>query len=362
MSWDGLVHQVLEKHYIKLDAEKLKKLLPGPPEASSSSAAHVSLSSAYQFVLNSNLSELVSAPGQLPRNTGSQPQSVLEAPALVQIQTSRDATQPLRPCADMDDADAILNAANQKATSHRLLRLTVTDGVIEVPAIELKTLKLFRGIPTPGEKLLLKVGTEVRNGMLIMTDEHIELLGGSEQHLKDEFLLRKHRNALMLSGGPQGGLEGAPKFAPLEAVTTVKKQGSSSTAVPHPSSSHASTGGQSGGHRAKHHDNRQAEPPSHHHNDRHESRGGHGHSGGRGRGDGGRGGRGDGGGRGGGRGGRGDGGRGGGRGGYDRDRGHSHQQQQYRDPQVMHGAQARSAAAAPPKFTDADFPELGGDW
>jgi tudor domain-containing protein 3 len=361
MSWDGLVQQVLEKHHVKLDPEKLKKLMPPPQEAAApSSAAHISVSSAYQCILTANLAELVSAPGgQLPRNTGSQPQSALEVPALVQIQTSRDATQPLRPCADMDDADAILNAANQKSTNHRLLRLTVSDGVVEVPAIELKTLRLFRGIPTPGEKLLLKVGTEVRNGMLIMTDDHVELLGGSEKHLRDEFLLRKHRNAQLLSGGPQGGLEGAPKFAPLEAVTTVKKHAAArDPTAQHHQAAHAPSGGLGGNrsHQDKPRDHRPAAPL---HNDRQEGSGGY-QSGGRGRGDGGRG-RGNGG-RGGGRGGRGDGGRGGGRG--DGGRGGARGNSDRGGQPYHHNAPlpARPSAQAPPKFTDADFPELGGDW
>lgn len=358
MSWDGLVQQVLDKHHIKIDAEKLKKVLPAQASMSGGqegvSAAAVSVSDAFRCILHANITELVSAPGQLPRNTGSLPQGVLEAPALVQIQTSRDATQPLRPCADMDDADALLNAANQKATNHRLLRLTVSDGAVEVPAIELKTLRLFHGIPTPGEKLLLKPGTEVRNGMIILTDDTVEALGGSEKHLRDEFMLRKQRNALLSGGGAQvvGGLEGAPKFAPLEAVTNVKKH----AATPNTGNSHrqqASSSGSAALPRESSHHQQEAQ------SGRGQGRGNAAHSGDRGSGRGGRhesrGGRG-----GGDRGGRGGGGRGAGRG--DGGRGDAGQpRQQYRDPAV-HPASTRPPVPPPPKFTDADFPSLGGDW
>ncbi|KEG11193.1 hypothetical protein DQ04_02871030, partial [Trypanosoma grayi] len=136
----------------------------------------------------------------------------------LQVQSSRDATQPLRPCADASAEEAALGAALQKDTNTRLLRLVLSDGHTEIPAIELSTLHVFRTIPIPGEKLLIKEKAEVRNGAIIMTETCVLPLGGEVQQLKREFLARKNRADVPYQ--TSAGLEAAPRFQPLRLGNT----------------------------------------------------------------------------------------------------------------------------------------------
>ncbi len=219
---------VQAQHGLLLDPAAALKLAAGLD------IAKVTASDLYSRALNANLCDCT-LPGQLQRDLGSQQAATVRSTALLQIQTSRDATQPLRPCADMEDAEALLGAANQRTTSHRLLRLTLTDGHVEVPAVELKTLKAFRGIPIPGEKIVVKEGCEVRNGMIIMTDEHVKHVGGFVEQLRQEFLFRKGRAGVAYKH--IAGLDGAPKFAPF-GRTAASGLGERQQAVPRQPPSH----------------------------------------------------------------------------------------------------------------------------
>lgn len=342
--WDAVADQLLALHHVRADPKLLCSHFGGSASASASastSASHnsaVDVNAIYRHVLHGNLPDIVGTQGLLPRNAGSTPLGQLECSVMCQIQTARDATQPLRPCADMDeDEAALVGAAAQQsnASQRRLLRLTVTDGVTEVPAVELKTLRAFRGIPVPGEKVLLKMGTEIRNGMLILTDELVVPLGGSEPRLKEEFLLRRQRAMLLAAGGGQPkGMEGAPKFEPLEAVgmtlphqsRPVPRQSESGKSGQPPSTKcHTKT---TSAPQASRPSTEQQRPPHGRDNRHPHSRGGGSN----------------------GRGGSSAPSRGGG-------------QRHHRDP-VASPSQAPPprSAPAPPKFTDADFPSLGGDW
>ena len=167
--------------------------------------------------LHANFSECTE-PGMLQRDLGSQQLTTVRSTVTLQIQSSRDATQPLRPCADMEPEEAMLGAVNQRNSNQRLLRLTLSDGHVEIPAVELKTLKAFKGIPIPGEKVVVKEGSDVRNGMIILSDDKVQHLGGSVEQLRQEFLFRKGR--LGAAYQHVAGLEGAPKFAPLRAISS----------------------------------------------------------------------------------------------------------------------------------------------
>lgn len=327
--WSQFSTELQDRYAVKVEPEALQKFHNQHTDGSATTTT--TSAELYRMILASNLRD-VTAYGLLPRDIASQPAFVLKNDVLVQIQTSRDATQPLRPCADMPEEDAILGGANQRATNHRLLRLTVTDGSVEVPAIELSTLRVFNGIPTPGEKLLLKEGTEVRNGMVIMTDNDVRFVGGSEPHLRDEFLLRKHRALL----GTQAvtGLEGAPKFSPLSAVVDTVRAVKPSRVVDARSSKAPNPQSNSNGPRQEYAGS---------------GRGGSGHAnphrgsdfvsrGGRGRGS----------------------SRGGGRGFDHGDRGRGGGKVHHYDAHVQLAPAA--VAAVPRKFTDADFPPLGGEW
>lgn len=168
----------------------------------------------YSAVLNANLSD-IAEPGGIPPLLPAQSAAIVKAPMFLQVSASRDATQPLRPCADMSEEEAfMLGSPGQGATNkHRLLKLILTDGNLELVAVEMKTYQnVFRSIPTPGEKVMVNEGAEIKNGMLLITPESIKPLGGSVESLKKEFEFRKMRNAL---GVKSGGGDAAPKFQPF---------------------------------------------------------------------------------------------------------------------------------------------------
>ncbi|EPY20588.1 hypothetical protein STCU_08931 [Strigomonas culicis] len=167
----------------------------------------------YRKVLCDHIKDFAPAGSVLPYGIASQTAATLPNNVVLQINSARDATQPLRPCAESDDAEAALNAAMQRNTSSRLLKLVLSDGSVEISAVELSTLAIFKGIPIPGEKLLVKGGAEVRSGAIIMTNDNIVLLGGEVAQLKNEFLA--HRRRKEMGYKVSGGLEGAPRFQPL---------------------------------------------------------------------------------------------------------------------------------------------------
>jgi tudor domain-containing protein 3 len=140
----------------------------------------------------------------LERSLGSQQSAAVDGPVLLQIMTVRDMTQPLRPCADMLDSEAPWSAVSHQNSAKRLLRLTVTDGIVTIPAVEMQTLAAFERLPLPGEKLLVKGGT-VAAGMLVMTDDSVTVMGGTVSKLRKEVLLSLTK----------GASTGAPVFEPF---------------------------------------------------------------------------------------------------------------------------------------------------
>ncbi|KAH9593341.1 RecQ mediated genome instability protein [Trypanosoma melophagium] len=194
-------------------------------ERVSGSVENVNVESVYQRALNENLKDITDV-GTIPYGLPSQINAVLSTPLVLQVNSSRDATQPLRPCADTTEEEMTFGAALQKNTNTRLLYLVLSDGHTEIPAIELSTLRVFRGLPIPGEKLLIKEGAEVKNGAIIMTDDCVVPLGGEVQQLKREFLAIRNRSEIPYQTST--GLEAAPRFQPLRfgtaAATTVSNR------------------------------------------------------------------------------------------------------------------------------------------
>ncbi|ESL06751.1 hypothetical protein TRSC58_05571 [Trypanosoma rangeli SC58] len=166
----------------------------------------------YKRALNENFKDITDV-GTLPHGIASQVNGTLTSPVVLQINSSRDATQPLRPCADSNEEEMTFAAALQKTTNTRLLRLVLSDGHTEVTAIELATLPVFCGIPVPGEKLLVKEGAQIKNGAIIMTEDCVVPLGGEVQQLKREFLAMRSRCDVPYQTSV--GLEAAPRFQPL---------------------------------------------------------------------------------------------------------------------------------------------------
>jgi tudor domain-containing protein 3 len=172
----------------------------------------------------------------LERNLGSLQAAAVAGPVMVQIMTVRDMTQPLRPCADMLEGEEVWSAANHRNSDKRLLKLTVTDGAVTVAAVELSTLKVFKRIPVPGEKLLLR-GADVQAGMVMLTDECVTVMGGAVQSLKNEFLLSRDKIV---------GAAGAPRFEPFRAGASYNTASPAQTTEP---SARVQESGRGGGYR-----------------------------------------------------------------------------------------------------------------
>lgn len=190
-----IVEELKKKYSLQVSAEYVDRIRQASPS--------VTAADVYKKVLHENLKD-VNDSSALPFGIASQVSTSLPASVVLQINSSRDATQPLRPCGD---------GAFQRSSRHRLLRLVLTDGQVEIPALELSTLRVFTGVPIPGEKLLIKAGADVRNGAIIMTDDNTVALGGEVSSLKQEFFA--HHRRLEAGYQTSAGLEGAPRFEPL---------------------------------------------------------------------------------------------------------------------------------------------------
>ncbi|CBZ34206.1 hypothetical protein, conserved [Leishmania donovani] len=201
----ALADEVREKYSLSLSSDYIERCVQAKTSITSLEL--------YQKSLWENLRDICGT-SLLPYGIGAQVSATLPNAVVMQINASRDATQPLRPCADVSDDEVILNAAFQRNSSKRLLRLQLTDGNVEIPALELSTLRVFQGIPTPGEKVLIHKDAEVRNGCIILSESNVSLLGGEVHQLKQDFLA--HRRRLEVSYQTSNGLDGAPRFAPLE--------------------------------------------------------------------------------------------------------------------------------------------------
>lgn len=201
----AIVDDVRSEFSLSLSPDYAERCLQAKPNLTSSEL--------YQKALKENLRDICGAT-LLPYGIAAQVSATLPSAVVLQINNSRDATQPLRPCADVTDEEAILNAAMQRNSDKRLLRLLLTDGNSEIPALELSTLRVFRGIPIPGEKVLIHKDAEVRNGCIILSEDNITLLGGEVYQLKQDFLA--HRRRLEAGYTTSNGLDGAPRFEPLQ--------------------------------------------------------------------------------------------------------------------------------------------------
>ncbi|KAG5478598.1 hypothetical protein LSCM1_06000 [Leishmania martiniquensis] len=201
----ALADEVREMYSLSLSTDYVERCLQ--------SNASMTAMELYQKSLRENLRDICGT-SILPYGIGTQVSATFPNSVVMQINASRDATQPLHPCADASEEEAVLGAAFQRNWGKRLLRLQLSDGNVEIPALELCTLRVFKGIPTPGEKVLIHKDAEVRNGCIIMSETNVSLLGGEVHQLKQDFLA--HRRRLEAGYQMSNGLDGAPRFAPLE--------------------------------------------------------------------------------------------------------------------------------------------------
>ncbi|CAK1586683.1 unnamed protein product [Parnassius mnemosyne] len=140
-----------------------------------------------QWLLN-DLKEI--CPGSLPSNLKSQQKVTLNGRFVLQINACVDIGTPAYQQylklqkVNTENIEATTNF-EEKISSHRMIKLYLTDGVQEVSAIEYRPMRNLSCDITPGCKMLVKGPIECRRGMFLLTESNIELLGGEVQELVD---------------------------------------------------------------------------------------------------------------------------------------------------------------------------------
>ncbi|KAF9793546.1 hypothetical protein SFRURICE_005990 [Spodoptera frugiperda] len=138
-----------------------------------------------QWLLN-DLKEI--CPGSLPVNLNGQMKTVLNGRFVLQINAVMDIGTPAYQQylklqkVNMENVEATTNYED-KISSHRMLKLYMTDGVQEITALEYKPMRNLSCDITPGCKVLVKGPVECRRGQLLLTESAIELLGGEVQEI-----------------------------------------------------------------------------------------------------------------------------------------------------------------------------------
>ncbi|KAF7652739.1 hypothetical protein LDENG_00092840 [Lucifuga dentata] len=123
----------------------------------------------------------------------------LEGPCVLQVQKVRNITAPK----DHEESQA----------APRMLRLQMTDGHTMCVGLEFKHLSKISLNTPPGTKVKLLGTVLVKNGLLLLDDSNISILGGEVDHMVEKWELQrslaKHsRNNIGAEGGP-------PPFVPF---------------------------------------------------------------------------------------------------------------------------------------------------
>ncbi|XP_068617889.1 recQ-mediated genome instability protein 1-like [Battus philenor] len=140
-----------------------------------------------QWLLN-DLKDI--CPGCLPPNLRNQKSTTLNGRFVLQINAAVDIGTPAYQQylklqkVNTENVEATINNED-KVSSHRMIKLYLTDGVQEVSAIEYRPMRNLSCDITPGCKLLLKGPVECRRGLILLTEGNVELLGGEVQELAD---------------------------------------------------------------------------------------------------------------------------------------------------------------------------------
>ncbi|XP_050347554.1 recQ-mediated genome instability protein 1-like [Nymphalis io] len=145
----------------------------------------IKLQTKEQWLLN-NLTDV--CPGSLPSNLKSEVltelkgQYVLQINALVDIGSSAYQQHLKLQKVNTENIEATTRF-DEKISSHRMIKLYMTDGVQEIVGIEYKPLRNLTLDVIPGSKVLIKGPVECRRGVLLLTESCIELLGGEVAEL-----------------------------------------------------------------------------------------------------------------------------------------------------------------------------------
>ncbi|XP_034048854.1 tudor domain-containing protein 3 isoform X2 [Thalassophryne amazonica] len=131
----------------------------------------------------------------------------LEGPCVLQVQKVRNISAPK----DHEESQG----------APRMLRLQMTDGHTNCVGLEFKPLSKISLNTPPGTKVKLLGTVQIKNGLLLLDDSKISVLGGEVDHMVEKWELQrslaKHsRNNIGAEGGP-------PPFVPFGQKCTKKE-------------------------------------------------------------------------------------------------------------------------------------------
>ncbi|XP_076586670.1 tudor domain-containing protein 3 [Chaetodon auriga] len=161
------------------------------------SAEKITLSDVIRIALDSDLRPI----GRkfLPSDINSGRTEKLEGPCVLQVQKVRNVSAPK----DHEESQG----------APRMLRLQMTDGHTTCVGLEFKHLSKISLNTPPGTKVKLLGTVQVKNGLLLLDDSKISVLGGEVDHMVEKWELQrslaKHcRSNIGAEGGP-------PPFVPF---------------------------------------------------------------------------------------------------------------------------------------------------
>ncbi|CAB3230201.1 unnamed protein product [Arctia plantaginis] len=175
----------LASHYMFVDEEWLVGCVEYLSEDNNYTETEIKSLAKEQWLLN-DLKTI--CPGSLPANLKSQQKTLLTGNFVLQINATIDIGTPgyqqylKLQKVNMENVEAT-TTFEEKISSHRMIKLYLTDGVQEVSGIEYKPMRNISCDITPGCKVLIKGPVECRRGTLMLTESAVELLGGEVQEI-----------------------------------------------------------------------------------------------------------------------------------------------------------------------------------
>ena len=99
--------------------------------------------------------------------------------------------------------------SSQNNASQRMMKLILSDGFSNVEAVEHESClcKLKETEIHPGTKIRLIGPLQVRRGVILLTPQNIEVLGGQVEEMDREFGLERHLTSTLIEGFIQNLLQ-----------------------------------------------------------------------------------------------------------------------------------------------------------
>ncbi|CAN0900182.1 Tudor domain-containing protein 3 [Linum grandiflorum] len=153
----------------------------------------------------------------------------LPEPGLLSKSSHFQGRKVLQICSVRDIALSTIDAFSSSG-HRRLLKLVLTDGHTEIPAIEYSHLSTIPSDVAPGYKILVENKAPIHSGILCLNPKMVTPIGGVVQSLHEEWLMnRKYAVFSRSSMRPtqEGDVAGPPAFEKLQTGVTFTRPSSS---------------------------------------------------------------------------------------------------------------------------------------